>query len=126
MEWVKQPPDPRLKEAWERVVGPSSPVPPPEQYAKGELTALVGREPVGPRRDALEDLRWHISVAGTGRVPTWDEMVDATHSLRPGVVFCVPMPPRTWWINVHEHVLHVWEVKDANLINQWHSETARR
>jgi hypothetical protein len=98
-------------------------IPPPTAHTKGDLNALVGREPVGPDKEGLEDLRWHISVRAKGRVPTWEEMVEATHALRPGVVFCVPMPPRTWWINVHPDVLHVWEIRDTNLINQWRSET---
>jgi hypothetical protein len=30
--------------------------------------------------------------------------------------------PRSWWINVHENCLHLWELRDANLEAQWRSE----
>src|SRR4051812_13989326 len=110
-----------LADAWRKWFGDV--IAPPVVHTKGgELEAMVAREPIGPNREALEDPRWHISVRGPGRVPTWEEMVDAAHSLRPGVVFCVPVPPRTWWINVHEDVLHLWEIRDANLERQWRSE----
>jgi hypothetical protein len=112
-----------LADAWRAMFGADFPVRPPVVHRNGRLEALVGREPVGPHQQALEDLRWHISVRAPGRVPTWPELVDAAHSLRPGVVFCVPMPPRTWWLNVHEHVLHLWETRDPNLERQWRSES---
>jgi hypothetical protein len=90
---------------------------PPVVWTNGKLDAFVSRDPIRP-----DDPRWHISVRGPDRVPTWDELVGAAHSLRPGVVFCVPMPPRSWWINVHEDVLHLWEIRDANLEGQWEAE----
>jgi hypothetical protein len=90
---------------------------PPVVWRTSKLEAFVGREPIRP-----DDLRWHVSVRGPGRVPTWEELVSAAHSLRPGIVFCVPMPPRTWWLNVHENVLHLWEIRDANLEQQWQAE----
>lgn len=112
-----------LAETWREIMGSNPPVPAPVVYTKGSLEALMGREPIGPDQANLEDLRWHISVRGPKRVPTWQELVRAAHELRPGVVFCVPMPPRTWWLNVHEHVLHLWEIRDPNLENQWRSES---
>ena len=122
MSWHEIGTPPALAKMWRENFG--NIVPPPTVYENGELEALVGREPVGPNQQAMEDLRWHISVRHRKLVPTWDEMVEATHGLRPGVVFCVPMPPRTWWINVHPNVLHVWEIRDTNLERQWRSETA--
>jgi hypothetical protein len=112
-----------LAEQWRAMFGDlADVVPPPVVHRHKRLEALLGREPVGPDQENLEDLRWHLSVRGPDRVPTWPELVDAAHSIRPGVVFCVPMPPRDWWINVHPHVLHVWEIRDTNLIEQWRSE----
>lgn len=81
------------------------------------LYALLGREPVAPGDD-----RWHLSLSAEGRVPNWDELAAAAHALRPGVAFAIGVPPRSWWINVHEHVLQLWEVADANLLAQWRSE----
>jgi hypothetical protein len=86
----------------------------PRFYEHGGLRALVGREPV-----VKDDWRWHVSVSGPDRIPTWEELVSACHELRPGVVFCIPMPPRTWWINVHKDVLHAWETRDEHLIAEW-------
>lgn len=85
------------------------------------LSALVGREDIsGGRREP--DYRWHVSIKHEGRVPYWDEMVDAAHELRPGVCFVVGVPPRSWWMNVHPFVLHLWETKDENLTAQWKAE----
>jgi hypothetical protein len=81
----------------------------------------MGREPVG------DDMRWHLSVrygdpGVNGRVPGWDELVQAAHELRPGVVFVVGIPPRSWWINVHPHVLHLYESRDEPLVAAWRDE----
>ena len=92
-------------------------IPPPRALKHGALTALVGREPV-----ATGDERWHISISREDRVPSWDEMVSAVHELRPGDVFAIGIPPRSWWINVHEHTLHLWELHDDALVDQWRSE----
>lgn len=113
-----------ISERWYGMFGKDCPVRPPVMYVrkKENLIALIGREPVGHDQAALEDLRWHISVSGENAVPTWQQMVMAAHELRPGVVFCVPMPPRTWWINVQPNTLHLWEIRDTMLETQWRSE----
>jgi hypothetical protein len=95
---------------------------PPLAFAHGQLFALVSRDEI-----AAADWRWHISVrygelGDNGRVPLWDELVETGHALRPGVPFVVGVPPRSWWINVHPHVLHLYETRDANLVEQWRSE----
>lgn len=84
-------------------------------WRKNELGALLSRHPFVDE----SDVRWHISVSGDGRLPAWDELVDAAHSLRPGVSFCLGVPPKTWWMNVHPHVLHMWETRDDGLIEEW-------
>lgn len=89
----------------------------PKAYVSGQLNALLSRDEI-----AEGDMRWHISVSRLDRVPKWDELVQAAHDLRPGVVFVVPMPPRSWWINVHPNALHLWEVSDQALIDQWRAE----
>jgi hypothetical protein len=72
--------------------------------------------------NGIPDKRWHISIAAPGAVPSWAALVAIVHALRPGVPFCVGLPPRSWWINVHPNVLHVWELNDPNLIAQWRAE----
>jgi hypothetical protein len=86
------------------------------------LVAFVGREPYGPYDDP--DVRWHISVrygdpGANGRTPTWDELVQAAHELRPGVCFVIGIPPRSWWMNHHPHVLHLCETRDEPLIQSF-------
>jgi hypothetical protein len=101
-----------FNEAWRKQY--PADVPPPDAFEKGGLRALIGREPV-----VKGDPRWHISLSGPDRIPTWEELVAAAHDLRPGVVFCIPMPPRSFWVNVHPHVLHLWEVQDPHLVAEW-------
>lgn len=81
---------------------------------------LRSRDNIGT--GALPDWRWHISVSGEKDVPRWRDLVAIGHELRPGVCFVVGCPPKSWWINVHEHCLHLYETKDENLIAQWRAE----
>ncbi len=83
---------------------------------RDRVHALVSREDLGV---GVPDLRWHISVSAAGRVPSWEEVAHTCHSVRPGVPFVFGVPPKSWWLNIHPHVLHVWESKDANLLNSW-------
>lgn len=89
----------------------------PTAWRKGELQALVSRDEIAPG-----DMRWHISLAHRDRVPNWNELAGTAHALRPGVPFAIGVPPRSWWINVHKNILHLYELKDANLIAQWRLE----
>src|SRR3954462_14933609 len=113
--------DARFLDAWaQRSPG----VEPPRAYQHPNgLTAFIGREPYGPGYDD-PDVRWHISVrygdpGVNGRIPTWEEIVQTAHELRPGVCFVIGIPPRSWWMNVHPHVLHLHETRDAALIQQF-------
>ena len=86
----------------------------PRFYEKGQAARARGPRAGREGRLALA----HVGV-GPGSHPDVAELVAACHELRPGVVFCIPMPPRTWWINVHKDVLHAWETTDAHLIAEW-------
>jgi hypothetical protein len=110
MEWAR---------AAEAVTGPH-PVMSPEHWRRGLLAAIVSRDPIS--QNGKSDLRWHISLQHRDRVPTWEELSRAAHELRPGVVFAAGVPPRSWWINIHPHVLHLWEIHDDNLAAQWRFE----
>lgn len=81
------------------------------------LQCFIAREQMG----GLETgpLRWHISVRGPDRIPSWEEMVEVAHELRPGVPFVISVPPRSLWMNVHPHVLHLHETGDEALIEEW-------
>lgn len=78
------------------------------------LHVLLSRETWAPGDD-----RWHISISGPGRVPTWEEISQACHEVRPGVPFAMGVPPKSWWMNVHPDVLHAWELKDEGMLAQW-------
>jgi hypothetical protein len=95
----------------------------PHIYEGDGFSALVGREYCGGRKS--DPLRWHISVRGPGRIPTWEELVEIGHQLRPGVFFVVMVPPRSWWLNVHEHVLHLWQVNDDALVEEARANAMR-
>jgi hypothetical protein len=89
-----------------------------ERYqTRSGLVALVSRDPIPHGGD-----RWHISVTHVSRVPTWSELTDAAHELRPGVVFVLGLPPKSWWINIHPYCLHLYETRDQPLIEQWRFE----
>jgi hypothetical protein len=82
-------------------------------------SVLLTRDPLGPEGI---DPRWHLSVAGQTHLPPWDVVVAIAHDVRPGVPFVIGVPPRSWWINVHPHCLHLWECRDLNLIDCWRDE----
>lgn len=100
--WQQRTPEAQLPTAWEK---------------GGELFALMSRDEIEPG-----DVRWHISVQHRERVPTWSEVAATGHELRPGVVFVLGVPPKSWWINVHPRVLHLWELRDRALCDQWRAE----
>lgn len=91
---------------------------PPRAMRSGLLQAVVSRDLLPPE----EQPRWHISLAHKDRIPVWEELAACAHELRPGVPFALGVPPRSWWINVHPHVLHLWELRDWPLIEQWKAE----
>ena len=95
------------------------------QMRSGDDTiwAHLTKNRVGKLDDGKPDMRWNISisVAGQQRLPTWDEMKVVRKRLKPDVHFCIPMPPEKFWMNIGE-VLHLQEVKDKNLVEQWEHE----
>jgi hypothetical protein len=110
-----------------RTVGDAGPQGDFECWRRGKLQAIVSRDDIAERNNVLfggliPDPRWHISLAHADRVPSWEELSRAGHELRPGVTFVVGVPPRSWWINVHPNVLHLYELKDQNLEDQWRFE----
>ena len=92
------------------------------RHRQRRLTAILTREQWPGDPEGIK--RWHISLrygehSKDGRVPTWDEIVNTCHELRPGVPFVMGVPPRNLWLNVHPDVLHAWETKDEALLTQW-------
>lgn len=89
-----------------------SPFPVAFKHDRLKLAALLGREPY----PGEVDLRWHISVSCPDDVPPWSSLAKAGHDLRPGVAFCIGVPPRSMWVNLHPNVLHLHELRDQPLI----------
>lgn len=77
------------------------------------LKALLAYEPWG------DESRWHLSISAQDRVPSWDEIAMTAHMLRPGVPFVMGIPPRSWWLNTHPNVLHLWQTGDELLVDEW-------
>lgn len=83
-----------------------------------DFSVLLSRDELIPG-----DERWHLSIAGTdGKVPSWDDVAALAHRLRPGIVFVLGVPPKSWWINISPGCLHLWEVRDEQLCAQWRAE----
>jgi len=118
LEWQAASDEALYAHGWDKGV----PTPRAMVTADRKLAAMVGREPAGdvPRPG---EWRWHISMQAIDRVPSWSELSAACHDLRPGVVFVIAVPPRSWWVNVHPNVLHAWETKDDPLVAQFRSES---
>ncbi len=89
----------------------------PQVYQGVGFQAFVGREQCGGL--PTSPLRWHISLRGPGRIPTWGETVEVAHQLRPGVPSAIGVPPCSLWLNLHPHVLRLWEVADDALLEEW-------
>lgn len=87
-----------------------------------DLGEFSGSVIMARERIASHDWRWHVSVSGFDRLPEWAEFAAIVHSFRPGVVFCMALPPASWWINIAENCLHAWEIDDEHLTDQWRSE----
>lgn len=73
---------------------------------------------------APADWRWHVSVSrerdyGSDDVPVWRDLRDLVWWARPGVMFAVPLPPKTLWMNENPNVLHAIEIRDAVLEDSW-------
>jgi hypothetical protein len=83
-----------------------------------EFHVLTSRDEIKPG-----DVRWHLSISGERKVPPWDVMVAIAHAARPGVCFVIGVPPRSWWMNIHPNVLHLWELCDEALLSQWKAES---
>ena len=72
---------------------------------------------------AQEMGRWHMSVSHADRVPTWGEIGFARDSLLPPDVWLmIAHPPRKYWLNYDRRVLHLWEFRDPELIEQFRLE----
>lgn len=79
-------------------------------FQKGPLRAITSQD----------EGRWHLSLSCADRLPTWTELSEAREALLPPhLFFCVPHPPREYWMNVHPYCLHLYEIRDSVLVRLW-------
>lgn len=110
---------------WRRIQNPNTP---PDsttyRHITQPLVAIVSQDPVPGGAP-----RWHLSVSHRDRVPTWGELGEARDALLPADLhFMVPHPPRRYWMNLNRRVLHLWEMRDPDLAEQfeWEGAEAQR
>ena len=80
-------------------------------YRMGRVTIQAGKK----------DGYRYLSISHPQRDPTWSEIKHVQNELRPGVFFCMPMPPQEWWLSIAPGFAsyHVYEVRDEALIAIW-------
>ena len=62
---------------------------------------------------AIENNKYHISVACKDRYPTWDEIVYIREQLTPNnVTMAMILPPEKNYINIHNNCFHLWQIED--------------
>lgn len=82
------------------------------RFQMGPCNIMVGREPAG----ANGELLWHLTISTPSRHPNWDEIKTARYRLLPlDICFAMLLPPPDQYVNVPEqdHVMQLWEVRDA-------------
>jgi hypothetical protein len=67
----------------------------------------------GPQRDGR---RWlHFSCAGQSQVPTWEQFVRTKEAfLGPETKAIQVLAPRSQWVSIHPHCLHLWVCLDGD------------
>jgi hypothetical protein len=112
---VSVPPD----DGWARIGNPKGPLDAETFIHRAKQLSAIRSVDMG---------RWHLSVAHRERVPTWGELGFARDALIPADVWMmVPHPPREFWLNLDRRVLHMWQFRDAKLVEQfqWEGEQAK-
>lgn len=96
-------------------------------YRLGDCAVLLSRDEIP---GLIVAPRWHLSISHAKRYPTWAEIGEARDRLLPvDICFCIPFPPRAWWLSVHPNCFHLWEIRDHDLVETWRldgEEAARR
>jgi hypothetical protein len=73
--------------------------------------------------DLPRDPRLHLSVGHRERLPAWEELTTARDRLLPqDRHFVMAFPPREYWLNLNEFVLHFHEVHDRTLTLSWEAQ----
>lgn len=110
----------RELDAWRLPARVLNAIPGVRAFKLGGCAVLVSRDEVP---GLVVTLRWHISVSHATRFPTWEEIGAARDQLAPAeVCFCIPFPPRAWWLSIHPNCFHLWEIADRSLTDLWRAD----
>lgn len=52
----------------------------------------------------------HTSVSHKTRYPTWEELKEIKELLHGDVTVLQIMPPKNYYVNLHENCFHLWEL----------------
>lgn len=100
----------------------SIPIPPVIANTPGKAHGMwqCGNLRVSRAQEFADDqARWHMAISHRARYPTWDEIKEAARQVLPTDVFYVMcFPPDKLWLNVHRNCFHLWETRDAWLVQQ--------
>lgn len=89
--------------------------PPPLLIAQGAKRCRMFRRGLLSVIVAVEEGRWHISVAHPSRYPTWDEIKEVRYRFVPDdVTMAMLLPPRSQYVNKHPNCFHLHETRDMH------------
>jgi hypothetical protein len=101
-----------LLPGWRKLNGP---VMPDGQKAKAwqhknKLTVIMSVEDRRPG-----GIWWHISIAHPLGLPSWEQLVEVKEAFMGKEVKAMHLlPPRSQWMNVHPHCMHLWVRLDGD------------
>lgn len=77
----------------------------------GECYVMVGNE-AG---------MWHLSISHPERDPNWHEIKWCRYEFCPkDTTMVMVLPPENEYVNIGEHVFHLWEIKDEKKKSRIH------
>ena len=60
---------------------------------------------------SLDDGKYHLSMSGNGRSPSYKEIKHIRYQLIPDKIYMAQIfPPADEFVNVHPHCHHLWEI----------------
>lgn len=70
--------------------------------------------------ESIDAERHHVSLSHRKRLPTWNEVKIVREALcDPDKFYAMVLPPKQYYLNVHEYCFHLWEVKAEDETNIW-------
>lgn len=95
-----------------------------EAYQLGSVVILLCRENLADARQESSDYRWHLQIGHPDRIPQPSE-IQAARKLAPDGIHMALAFPKSGFdvIESFGTTIHLWEVHDDNLTDQWESES---